>query len=163
MGSSDSGESSGKQPTLEQEEYRVKEVENENSLKEHYFREVLAKRSPIRIPADAKISEKHGNYDQIRYRWTSNEYRYESRWHTRTPNAPVDQGDTWVVNRRKSGKGFGPNAQHAVSEIFVKTSIGGVWVSMKIWQKAISAKKMGVATKEQEELLKNGHWKDERR
>lgn len=34
---------------------------------------------------------------------------------------------------------------------------------MKIWQKAISAKKMGVATKEQEELLKNGHWKDERR
>ena len=33
------------------------------------------------------------------------------------------------------------------------------WVSKKEWKRAIDARKKGTATKEQKEMLDNGHWK----
>ena len=33
------------------------------------------------------------------------------------------------------------------------------WVSKKEWKRAIAARKNGIATKEQKEMLDNGYWK----
>lgn len=79
-----------------------------------------------------------------------------SRWHTRTPNAPKEQGDSWVVQRDKAGIGYGKNIRPPQHEILVGEN---KWVSKQEWQKAIRAKKNGVATDEQKEMLDNGHWK----
>lgn len=41
--------------------------------------------------------ETKNGYVQVKYTWKKGEYSYTSRWHTRTPNAPKEQGDSWVV------------------------------------------------------------------
>ena len=76
-----------------------------------------------------------------------------------TINAPKEQGDSWVVNRDKPGIGYGKNARPATHEILVGKN---KWVSRKEWQAAIRARKNGTATKQQKEMLDNGHWKDKR-
>lgn len=76
--------------------------------------------SPIKIPSSAIIKEEQKNeYDQIKYIWKKNDYPYTSRWHTRTPNAPKEQGESWVVQRDKAGIGYGKNARPAKHEILV--------------------------------------------
>ncbi|MCQ2439022.1 MAG: hypothetical protein MJ074_04575 [Oscillospiraceae bacterium] len=127
---------------------------------EEYLTNDLPKGSPIAIPSTASIKEEHKDgYDQVKYTWNHGEYSYTSRWHTRTPNAPADQGDTWVVQRDAPGKGYGKDAHPAKHEIMVGK---GKWVSKQEWQAAIRARKNGTATQEQKELLDNGHWKDKR-
>ena len=117
----------------------------------------LPKSSPIKIPSSAIIIEEQKNgYEQVKYTWKKDDYSYTSRWHTRTPNAPKEQGDSWVVQRDKAGIGYGKNARPAKHEILVGKN---KWVSKKEWQAAIRARKNGTATKEQKEILDNGHWK----
>ena len=69
--------------------------------------ESFSKRSPVKIPENAKIKvqSKPAGYEQIVYKWRDANYKYEIRWHTRTPGAPVDQGNTWVVERITPGTG----------------------------------------------------------
>lgn len=117
----------------------------------------LPKSSPISIPPSAKITEEKKNgYDQIKYTWRKGDYEYTSRWHTRTPNAPSEQVNSWVVQRDKPGIGYGKDARPATHEILVGKN---KWVSKKEWQAAIRARKNGTATQEQKEMLDNGHWK----
>ena len=117
-----------------------------------------AKRSPIEIPKTATVKEQAKNgYSQIKYTWQSGDYKYTSRWHTQTPNAPAGQGTTWVVERRCPGIGYGKNIEPPKHEILIGKN---KWVPMQIWQEAINAKKAGTATKLQKEMLNNGHWKD---
>lgn len=117
-----------------------------------------AKRSPIEIPKTATVKEQAKNgYSQIKYTWQSGDYKYISRWHTQTPNAPAGQGNTWVVERRRPGIGYGKNIEPPKHEILIGKN---KWVPMQIWQEAINAKKAGTATKLQKEMLNNGHWKD---
>lgn len=80
----------------------------------------IAKRSPIKIPkkATTKVQAKNG-YSQIKYIWESGNYKYTSRWHTRTPNAPKTQGASWVVERKSSGIGYGKNARPKKEEVLV--------------------------------------------
>lgn len=122
-----------------------------------YLENGLPKTSPIPIPKTAKIiEEKKDGYDQVKYTWTEKDYSYTSRWHTRTPNAPPEQGNSWVVQRDQAGIGYGKDARPAKHEILVGKD---KWVSKKEWQDAIRARKNGTATKEQKEMLDNGHWK----
>lgn len=124
-----------------------------------YLKKTLAKRSPLKIPTHATIKAEHKNgYDQVKYTWKRGDYVYTSRWHTRTPNAPVDQGATWVIQRDKPGKGYGPDAHPAQHEIMVGK---GKWVSKREWNAAVYARKHGTATLKQKEMLDHGHWKDE--
>jgi hypothetical protein len=124
-----------------------------------YLREILPKRSPITIPPTATIKEETKNgYQQVKYSWKRGEYSYISRWHTRTPNAPVGQGNSWVVQRDSAGKGYGTDAHPAKHEIMVGK---GKWVPRKEWNAAIYARKHGTATQQQKEMLDHGHWKDE--
>ena len=116
-----------------------------------------AKRSPIEIPktATVKVQTKKG-YSQIKYTWQAGDYKYTSRWHTQTPNAPAGQGNTWVVERKSSGIGYGKNARPKKEEILVGEN---KWISRQDWKDAITARKQGTATKKQKEWLDNGHWK----
>ena len=125
-----------------------------------YISKELPKGSPIRIRATAAIKrERKNGYDQVKYTWKHGDFSYTCRWHTRTPNAPKEQGNSWVVQRDKPGIGYGKNARPAQHDILVGKN---KWIPQKEWQAAIRARKNGTATTEQKELLDNGHWKDNR-
>lgn len=127
---------------------------------EDYVAKELPKGSPIKIPSNAIVKEEIKNaYDQVKYTWKRGDYSYTSRWHTRTPNAPKEQGDSWVVERKISGVGYGKNARPKREEVLVGKN---KWISKQEWKNAIIARKNGTATKEQKEMLDNGHWKDKR-
>ena len=49
--------------------------------------------------------------------------------------------------------------QHIDYILIGKKGKKNIWVFKNVWEDAIKARKVGTATKEQEELLKNGHWK----
>ncbi|MDO4179454.1 MAG: hypothetical protein Q4D21_09775 [Phascolarctobacterium sp.] len=152
-----SNQSSGSQQTLEQEEAALQAAENEAAAEQQYLTKILPLSSPILIPPDAKIiSQTKVGYDQVKYQWTKGEYNYTSRWHTRTPGAPPEQGDSWVVERHLPGIGAGPNARKGKREILVGD---GKWIPKSTWDAAIQARKHGTATQEQKELLDHGHWK----
>ena len=42
------------------------------------------------------MSKKNG-YEQLAFKWSDDTYKYEVRWHTRTPNAPEGQGSTCLL------------------------------------------------------------------
>ncbi len=113
----------------------------------------LAKTSPVIIPSNAIIKSctKAGGYDQISYKWTDSEYKYEARWHTKTPGAPTGQGNTWVITRVTPGTATGKARK-------VHILAGDKWVSRFEWQAAINAYKSGTMTTAQEAMLKAGHW-----
>lgn len=159
-----SGTNGAPQTSIEQQEYSSKIKEAEKAAKEHkeYLKKELTKTSPLKIPSTATIKEEKKNgYVQVKYSWQRGEYKYQCRWHTRTPGAPKNQGDSWVVEKRKPGIGHGSDARSAESYVLVGKTKSGTykWVSKKKWNDAIRARKNGTATKEQKELLKNGHWK----
>lgn len=158
------GTSGFQQESIEQLEYEEAAAESELMEAAHneYLRDVLRKDAPIQIPENATIKEETKNgYIQVKYTWEKGEYKYESRWHTKTPDAPDYQGTSWVVTRTKPGIGAGPDARPKEECIMVRTNDNGAytWVSKKIWNAAIRARKNGTCTKEQKELLDNGHWK----
>ncbi|MGM0293440.1 transposase [Enterococcus mundtii] len=113
------------------------------------------KTAPIDIPDNVKINAKTMNagYEQITYKWNDGEFKYEVRWHTRTPGAPVEQGNTWVIQRILPGNG-GNKPQN-----FFKIG-DNEWVEAYKWYDAINARKKGNATTEQIIILEKGHWKE---
>lgn len=167
MHQSNSGQANGTsgspQTTLQQQALKQKAAENEAKVKrEDYLRNVLSKSSPLKIPSSAKITDQKKNgYEQVKFNWERGEYKYQSRWHTRTPEAPKDQGNTWVVEKRKPGIGNGRNARPAEHYVLIGKNKNGTykWVDKKKWDTAIRARKNGIATQEQKEMLDNGHWK----
>jgi hypothetical protein len=109
--------------------------------------------SPVKIPKEVQPEyQQKSGYEQIRYRWTDGSHKYEARWHTRTPNAPPHQGDTWVVGRRTPGT---PTGQPAVQHVLTGKN---EWTPMSKWQDAVQSNKAGTATPEQLNLLERGHW-----
>ena len=118
----------------------------------------IAKRSPLRVPKKAEVKVQAKNrYNQIKYTWETGKYKYTSRWHTRTPNAPKTHGTSWVVERRTPGIGYGKNFRSPKEEVLVGKN---KWISKVEWKEAITAKSNGTATKQQKEWIENGHWKD---
>ncbi|MDD5791902.1 MAG: hypothetical protein PUD22_04910 [Erysipelotrichaceae bacterium] len=162
------GTSSEPQESIDQVEYETLASEKELALeaREAYLKNDLRLDSPIKIPADAKIKDetKEAGYDQVKYTWESEGYKYESRWHTKTPEAPDYQGNSWVVQRTKPGIACGSNARPKQESIMVKDDSpqGYRWVDKKIWNRAIHARNTSGRTTEQKELLDNGHWKSKK-
>ena len=62
----------------------------------------------------------------------------------------------WVVERKIPGIGYGVHHREPVEEVMIGSNR---WVSKKEWKRAIAARKNGIATKEQKEMLDNGYWK----
>lgn len=117
----------------------------------------IAKTSPIPIPENAeKIIQAKDEYYQIRYIWKEDGYIYESRWHTRTPNAPIEQRDSWFVNRRVKGIGSGINHRKGFTDVKIGENM---WIDNDIWQDAVSSRKQKQTTQVQEDILDYGHHK----
>ncbi|EAH3957066.1 LXG domain-containing protein [Listeria monocytogenes] len=115
------------------------------------------KKAPIAIPDNAKIKAqtKKAGYEQISYKWKDADgVTFEVRWHTRTPGAPKEQGNTFVVEKTIPGTAGG---KLRVQQIMVGTD---KWVNRIEWEKAIAARKKGESTIEQDKLLTDGHWKE---
>lgn len=129
-------------------DWKIDAVEGTSKLVE------LGKSSPLKIPSTATITEQaKTGYDQVKFNWVDDAgKKMEARWHTRTPGAPVDQGNTWVITRTTPGT---PTGQRKFQEILVGDD---KWVSMSEWQKAITDRANGVATEAQNAMLKAGHW-----
>lgn len=140
----------------------VKAVNDKNNpdVAEPNSIQVILTSSPLKIPKNViGKSETKTGYKQITYHWKRRKYSYEARWHTKTRHAPSDQGNTWVIVRILPGQGFGKNAHRRQEWIYIKSGKSGRWITKKIWQDAIHARKTGTITKAQERILKNGHWK----
>ncbi|HEL8516719.1 TPA: LXG domain-containing protein [Listeria monocytogenes] len=115
------------------------------------------KKAQIAIPDNAKIKAqtKKAGYEQISYKWKDADgVTFEVRWHTRTPGAPKEQGNTFVVEKSIPGTADG---KLRVEQILVGTD---KWVSRIEWEKAIFARKKGESTLEQDKMLTDGHWKE---
>ena len=108
---------------------------------------------PVAIPSSATIIEQSKTgYDQVKFKWDDGTHGYEARWHTRTPGAPINQGDTWVVTRTTPGTSQGQRkAQHILTG-------PGHWTPSNQWQNTVSANQSGTATAAQKLLLNSGHW-----
>lgn len=153
---SKSNETAGSQLTLEQEQTFIQSSTNEEDLEKYYYENVLPESSPIPIPPHAEIkSQQKKDYIQVRYKWRENDYVYICRWHTRTPNSPSEQGNSWVIIRHYLGIAAGSNARRSYYEVLIAKN---KWILKETWDKATRAKNKGNATKEQKEILKNGHW-----
>lgn len=113
-----------------------------------------SKKAPIDIPDHAKIkAQSKTGYEQISYKWRDDTFKYEVRWHTRTPGAPENQGNTWVIQRTIPGSGANkPQTFFKIGE--------DEWIEGYKWYDAIAARKAGTATPEQISILDRGHWKD---
>lgn len=152
-----SGLTSGKQLTLEQESLNIQIADNEAKVRDDYIKNILPVTSPIRIPSNARILVQNKDFcSQIKYQWTCDGYNYTCHWHTRTPNAPSDQGDSWVIERYLPGIGAGPDVRPAKRELLVGED---QWVSKAKWDEAIRARKQGIITEAQREILNNVCWK----
>ena len=118
-----------------------------------YWSKVYMKDSPVEIPENARIKAelKNSGSDQFQYKWNDGTYKWDVRWHTRTPNAPPNQETTWVVMRETSGQG----AVKPYSEFFLQDN---TWAKGFDWYEAIRTRKLGTATSQQVELLDKGHW-----
>ncbi|HDK7166199.1 TPA: hypothetical protein PTV44_000001, partial [Clostridium botulinum] len=111
-------------------------------------------KAPIKIPESAKVkAQSKVGFQQISYKWKDATYKYEGRWHTRTPGAPIKQGNTWVIQRTKPGSGA---AKPATEFLIGKDE----WIEGYKWYDAIAARKAGTATVEQIRILDKGHWKE---
>ncbi|MBW7475224.1 hypothetical protein K0T92_10745 [Paenibacillus oenotherae] len=117
------------------------------------IRSNLAQSSPISIPSTAaiKVQTKTG-YQQIQFKWSDGYYKYELRWHTRTPGAPINQGNTWVIERTTPGNTTGQSRTYHIY------TGGNQWTPRHEWQAAITARQNGTATAAQNKMLENGHW-----
>ena len=118
----------------------------------------IAKTSPIKIPDDAMIDPQIKNgYYQIKYKWqTTDGYNYEARWHTKTPNAPSYQNDSWVISRKVPGIGYGPNHRNGYTDVL---TFDNGWVDSGIWEDAISARNNKIIDEKLEDILDYGHHK----
>ncbi|WP_321388356.1 hypothetical protein [uncultured Enterococcus sp.] len=88
-------------------------------------------KSPINIPDSAKINAQSKNgYEQISYKWQQNGETIEVRWHTKTPGAPANQGNTFVVEKTIPGT---PTGQRRTQQIMIGKN---QWVSKYDWQKS---------------------------
>jgi hypothetical protein len=113
--------------------------------------------SPIPIPKNATVDlQTKVGYIQLRFTWRdANGVKYEVRVHDPTPGAPPGSKVNWRVSRTFPGNGIGGSpAQFARDEHYIGD---GLWVNNKIWYDALNARKNGLATPGQLNILRRGH------
>jgi hypothetical protein len=144
---------------------KLHELSSDEQLK---VAEVLKDKGPLKIEgnADINIREKNG-YDDIQYKWSDGGYNYEMRWHTATPNAPEGTPPNWRVDRSKPGFPGGKDpvtgeklqGYPSVKEVLIWPENGEpYYVSQDAWRVAGTAYRKGIATQEQLDMLKFGHY-----
>lgn len=126
----------------------------------------LKEKAPLKIDGDVEIAIRQKNgYDDILYKWNSNGYQYEMRWHTATPNAPANTPPNWRVDRKRPGFSGGKDpitgqklqGYSAIKEVLIwPPNEESYYVSKKVWEDAGRTYRKGIATQEQLDMLKYG-------
>jgi hypothetical protein len=144
---------------------KLQELSSDEQLK---VAEALKDKGPLKIEGNVNINirEKNG-YDDIQYKWSDGGYNYEMRWHTATPNAPEGTPPNWRVDRSKPGFPGGKDpvtgeklqGYPSVKEVLIWPENGEpYYVSQDAWKVAGTAYRKGIATQEQLDMLKFGHY-----
>ncbi|MGM9892556.1 hypothetical protein [Limosilactobacillus sp.] len=107
---------------------------------------------PIPPTATGKVQMKNG-YHQVKYTWPAAGWRYEARWHERTPWARLITYPSWRLDRTRPGKGYGPDAAPRLTE----TWVGDHWLPVSRLRYAAARYNHGCATSTDIELLKAAH------
>lgn len=117
----------------------------------------LADKCPFTIPNHANVVENNkSTYKQKIFSWiekdkrTGREIEYEARWHERTPNAPKENGETWVITRK--------DKKTKQIDYLLMQDGKEEWVSVQKWKKAIEERKAGNDT--EQSILDKGHIKN---
>lgn len=112
--------------------------------------------APWPVPSNAQITlEQKQGYQQLKYVWHKDSWRYEARFHNKTPNAQLITYPSWRLDRIHSGKGFGPNHAPRIEESLVGTK----WVKTRLIRYCAYQINHGKANKKQIEIMKKAHFK----
>lgn len=130
---------------------------NKNSKKLSKQDRKLADKCPFMIPdhATAKDNNKP-TYKQKIFTWTEKdkktgrETEYQARWHERTPNAPKENGETWVVTREDK-------TRKQIDFLLMRDG-KEQWISEKKWREAMRERQKGSNTGQS--ILDTGHIKN---
>lgn len=123
-----------------------KQKEEINELRSH---------SPWPIPEGSKtqIEQKPEGYWQVKFSWVKNSWRYEARYHEKTPKAKLITYPSWRLDRIRPGKGYGPDHAPRISQ----TRVGDQWLSTSYVRYCARQLNHGLASNRQTEIIKLAH------
>jgi hypothetical protein len=114
----------------------------------------LRQTAPWPIPAGARVSNQvKVGYSQVQYTWQKQGWRYEARWHERTPHARLITRPSWRLDRVRPGKGYGPDAAPRL----VQTLVGKQWLPIRQLRYCARRYNDGIATPAEIHLLQIAH------
>lgn len=90
-----------------------------------------------------------------KYVWYKKAWRYEARFHLKTPNAKLITYPSWRLDRVHPGKGFGPDHAPRLEESLVGTK----WINSSLIRYCAYRVNHEIATREQIEIIKKAHFK----
>lgn len=116
----------------------------------------IRKNAPWLIPEDAQLTyEQKQGYQQIKFTWQAQHWRYEARFHNKTPLARLITYPSWRLDRTKPGKGFGPDHAPRIEE----TLVGKKWIKSSYVRYCASQVSNNVANDEQIQVIKLAHFR----
>lgn len=114
----------------------------------------LRRQSPWPIPTNATVEHEHKRgYQQVKYSWLQDGWRYTARFHTPLPTATLITTASWQLTRVRPGKGFGPDHAPRLEQ----TQVGDHWVPTSVVRYAARQYNLGQATAKQVKLLQMSH------
>lgn len=115
----------------------------------------IRRQAPWPIPPQAKSAfESKQGYQQIKFSWQAQDWRYEARYHQPIPSAKLIRYPSWRLDRVQPGKGFGPDHRPHRHEILA----GKHWVSAQAMRYAAARLEAGEASSKQIQLLRACHF-----
>lgn len=110
---------------------------------------------PIPKTAKAEIEEKAEGYLQVKFSWTKDSWRYEARYHEKTPQAKLITYPSWRLDRIRPGKGYGPDHAPRISQ----TRVSQKWLSTSYVRYCARQLNHGLASQSQIKIIKLAHVK----
>lgn len=116
----------------------------------------IRRQAPWPIPPQAKSAfESKQGYQQIKFSWQAQDWRYEARYHQPIPSAKLIRYPSWRLDRVQPGKGFGPDHRLRREEILA----GQKWVPARAIHYAAACLDRGTASAKQVKLLQISHFR----
>lgn len=117
----------------------------------------LRSRSPWPIPdqTKTKVERKPEGYLQVKFSWFKGVWRYEARYHEKTPKAKLITYPSWRLDRIRPGKGYGLDHRPRINQ----TRVGQKWLSTSYVRYCAYQLNHGLASKRQIEVIKLAHVK----
>lgn len=124
------------------------------SMNSNFEIQKLINSAPWPIPPEAKIrQESKKGYWQMKFTWRQHGWRYEARFHNKTPQAKIITYPSWRLDRIHPGKGYGPN--HAVK--IEEARVGKKWLKISFVRYCAWRVNRGLASQKEIAVIKQAH------